>query len=169
MSYISEAGFLLAVSDFEKSKAFYETVLEQKVMQEDSNMVYYESGVALQGGFAEIIAGGKDFAPRPTGAKIEVKPKSNSCQIGFEVEDLDYWVAKIKATEGIEVLHDVAEYNWGQRAFRFYDYDGHLIELGEDLKIVARRFQTQGFTEEQIASKMDFLPLEHLRQLLDTK
>ena len=170
MSKISkEAGLLLAVSDFKKSKAFYEIVMKQKIIQEDVNMVYYESGVALQGDYAEIVAGEKDFAPRPSGAKIEIKQKSNSCQVGFEVEDLDYWVEKIKATEGIELLHDVTEYNWGQRVIRFYDYDGHIIELGEDLQVVAKRLQAQGLTEEQIAGKMNFLPLEFLQQLLNAE
>jgi len=170
MSRISrEAGLLLAVSDFEKSKAFYETVMEQKIMEESEGfMVYYESGIALQKDYVGILEGSDVFAPHPTGAKIQLKQKSNSYQVGFEVEDLDDWVAKIKATEGIELLHDVAEYHWGQRVIRFYDYDGHIIELGEDLKIVAKRLQAQGLTVEQVAEKMTY-PVEYVKQLLHTE
>jgi len=104
---IGRAGFLLAVSYFERSKAFYETVLEQKVAEESEGfMVYFESGVALQRNYIGIVEGIEVFAPRPTGAKLEMKSKPNNCQVGFEVVDLDYWVAKIKAAEGIELVHD---------------------------------------------------------------
>jgi len=50
---------------------------------------------------------------------------------------------------------------------RFYDYDGHIIEIGEDLKVVAKRFQAQGLTVEEIAEKLE-LPLEYVKQLLHT-
>jgi len=165
---ISRPGFLLSVADLEKSKAFYMNVLEQTILEEhEGGMVCFESYICLQKNYAGIIEGSAIFAPRPTGAKIEMKTKPNNCQIGIEVEDVEHWAAKIKAVDGIELLHDIAEYNWGQRVFRFYDYDGHIIEIGEDLKVVVKRLHTQGFTVEQIVDKMGF-PLEYVKQLLHT-
>ncbi len=32
------------------------------------------------------------------------------------------------------------EHSWGQRVIRFYDLDGHLIEVGESMAMVIRRF-----------------------------
>ena len=166
---ISKAGFLLAVSNMAKARSFYETVMEQKALNEfGDDTIEYESGFALQLNYAGILAGTKDFAPHPTGAKLEVKPKSNSCQLAFEVEDLDYWVERIKSTEGIELVHDVAVYNWGQRVIRFYDYDGHIVELGEDLAVVVKRFLAQGLSVEEIVERFE-VPLEFIQELLSAE
>ena len=47
------------------------------------------------------------------------------------------------------------EHGWGQRVVRFYDPDGHIIEVGEDLKMVIRRFLAAGMTMEEVSVKMD--------------
>ncbi len=51
----------------------------------------------------------------------------------------------------------VVEHPWGSGVIRFYDLDGHLIEVGESMKLVIRRFQAAGMTPEEIARKMDVL------------
>jgi len=38
---------------------------------------------------------------------------------------------------------------------RFYDLDGHIIEVGEDMKMVIKRFLASGMTMEEISMKMD--------------
>ncbi len=43
---------------------------------------------------------------------------------------------KLKECQEIEYLGEVIEHSWGQRVIRFYDLDGHLIEVGEDMKMV---------------------------------
>jgi len=161
--------FLLATSDIEKAKNFYVNVMEQKIVAELPGWnVAFESGIALQTDFKGHIEGSPIFAKKPTGAKIEIKTRPNNCQIGLEVADLDYWVAKIKATEGIELLHDVAEYEWGQRAIHFYDHDGHLIEIGEELSAVAKRYLAQGMSVEEITEHFGYSQ-EFVQQLLDEK
>ena len=166
---ISKPGFLLAVSDYAKSKAFYETILEQKVATEiDGVMAEFESGFCIHSDYADLVEGGTAYAPRPTGANVEMKIKPNNWQLAFEVECMDSWIAKIKAVAEIGILHDVAEYNWGQRVFRFCDYDGHIIEIGEDLKIVIKRFLSQGLSVEAVSERFGF-PLEYVQQLLHTE
>lgn len=44
---------------------------------------------------------------------------------------------------------------------RFYDPDGHIIEVGETMPSVVRRFLAQGLTLEEVAQRMD-VPLEYL-------
>jgi len=162
----SRAWILLAVSDMQRARNFYEKVMEQEIDSVSGDLhVVYKSGIALQYDYAGLVAGGKAFAPHPTGAKLTMKTKPNNFQIAFEVEDLDYWSAKIKAVEGIEIIHDVAEYHWGQRAIRFYDFDGHIIEFGEDLKIVVKRFLEQGLTVEKVAELFGD-SVENIKQLL---
>jgi len=161
----SRAWILLGVADFAKARNFYETVMEQEVGEViDGGHVNYKSGIALQRDYKGIVEGSGDFAAAPTGAKLEVKAKANTYQLAFEVEDIDYWQAKIKAS-GAEMIHDVHEYLWGQRVIRFYDPDGHIIELGEDLEVVAKRFLAQGLTAQEVSDRFGY-PLEYVQRLV---
>jgi len=112
-----------------------------------------------------LSAKNKIFAETPTGVEIEIKTKANCYQIYFETNDLDAMVAKIKATEGIEVLHDIIEYSWGQRVFRFYDHDKHIVEVSERLDNVAKRFLSQGRSVQEIAEIFGDT-VEHIERLL---
>ncbi len=55
----------------------------------------------------------------------------------------------------IEYVHQMIEHSWGQRVVRFYDPDKHIIEVGENMKVVCRRFLGCGMTPEQAAKRMD--------------
>jgi len=59
-------------------------------------------------------------------------------------------------------VHPVLEHRWGQRVVRFYDPDRHIIEVGENIKVVTRRFLDSGMKEEEVAERMD-VPLEFVR------
>lgn len=59
-------------------------------------------------------------------------------------------------------MHPVVEHPWGQRAVRFYDPDLHIIEVGENMKTVCRRFLDSGMTEEEAAKRMD-VPLKYIK------
>ena len=48
---------------------------------------------------------------------------------------------------------------------RFLDPDGHVIEVGEDMKAVCRRFLASGMTQEQTAIRMD-VPLKFVKAAL---
>ena len=165
---ISRAYIMLVVNDFERARNFYETVMEQEMDEViEGDYISFKGGMTLQCNYKDIIEGSKNYAPTPTGAKLEVKAKANSYQLAFEVEDIDYWQAKIKAS-GVEIIHDVHDYNWGQRVIRFYDPDGHIIELGEDLEVVAKRFLAKGLTEQEVSDRFGF-PLEYVQQLIGNK
>ena len=56
----------------------------------------------------------------------------------------DRFLTKLKQYPDIEYLGDVIEHSWGQRVIRFYDLDGHIIEVGEDMKMVIKRFPFEG-------------------------
>lgn len=55
----------------------------------------------------------------------------------------------------IDYVHPVTEHSWGQRVVRIYDPDQHIIEVGENMKAVCRRFLESGMTPEQVAQRMD--------------
>ena len=151
---LGKAGILLGVSNMEKSRTFYETVLDQKVILDAGGlMIMFESGVNLQYNYADVVNGEEIFAPKPTGAKLKTITKHNSCQVGWEVDDLEYWLSRVKSADDVEIIHNISEYNWGQLVFRFYDPDGHIIEIGESPKAIVKRLQAQGLSIEEIAER----------------
>ena len=50
---------------------------------------------------------------------------------------------------------------------RFYDLDGHIIEVGEDMRMVIKRFLASGMTMEEVSVKMD-VSAENLIELLNS-
>ena len=74
---------------------------------------------------------------------------------------------KLKAYSNIEYLGEVIEHSWGQRVIRFYDLDEHLIEVGEDMQMVVKRFLASGMTMEEVSAKMD-VSIEDLTKLLNS-
>jgi hypothetical protein len=87
-------------------------------------------------------------------------------EVVFEEQDFDGFLNKLKEHPDIEYLGDVVEHDWGQRVIRFYDLDGHIIEVGEDMKMVIKRFLAAGMTMEEVSAKMD-ASVEDLTKLLD--
>lgn len=74
---------------------------------------------------------------------------------------------KLKGYPDIEYLGEVIEHSWGQRVIRFYDLDGHIIEVGEDMKMVIKRFLDTGMTMEEVSVQMD-ASIEDLTKLLNS-
>lgn len=145
-------GTLISVSDMEKSKNFYEKVMQQKIMLDLGVHVSFENGLSLQSNYEELV-----------GEKLDMHVKPNNFQLYFEVTDLDEWETKLKATEGIAFIHQSKEYPWGQRVMRFYDYDKYIVEVSESMESVARRYLKQGLSVEETAKRTMF-PVEFVKQ-----
>ena len=73
----------------------------------------------------------------------------------FEENDFDDFILRLKQIPNISYVHPVIEHSWGQRVVRFYDPDKHIIEVGENIKVVCKRFLDSGMTPEQVAERMD--------------
>jgi len=147
-------GTLIAVSDIEKSKYFYETVMEQKVIMDLGVHVSFDRGLSLQSGYAELV-----------GQDLRMQSRPNNFQLYFEVEDLEHWQERIKGTDSIEFIHEAKEYPWGQRVMRFYDYDQYIVEVSESMTSVAKRFLAQGLSVEETAQRTMF-PVDFVKKLL---
>ena len=50
-------------------------------------------------------------------------------------------------------MHPPQEHGWGQRVVRIYDPDLHIIEVGESMRVVCKRFLGEGMTPEQVAER----------------
>ena len=147
---------VISVSDIEAAKKFYKDLFGLKIYQDYGKYIAFTCGLALQ----------QDFDWLVNLPKEKVLKKSNNVEIAFEESDFDEFLIRLKQYENIEYLDEVMEHTWGQRVIRFYDLDGHIIEVGESMKIVIQRFLSTGMTMEEISSKMD-APIEDLTKLLN--
>ena len=145
---------LLAVTDMERSVEFYQSVLGLQVILDFGANKTLTGGLCLQ--TAETWAGFVEGR--------ELRFGGNDGEVYFEEADFDAFAAKL-AAHPIQYVHPVKEHAWGQRVVRFYDPDGHIIEVGEELRAVCRRFLDAGMTQEQTAARMD-VPLEFVNSCL---
>ena len=135
---------LLVVRDIDKTVEFYKKVFGLRVITDFGANKTLTGGLVLQTeetfkdfiGTDEISFGGNDF------------------EIYFEEDDFDGFIKRLNDCE-IEYVHPVKEHSWGQRALRIYDPDKHIIEIGENIKNVCKRFLESGMTEQEVAVRMD--------------
>ena len=142
---------LLVVTDIDKSVAFYKKVLGLRVVMDFGANKTLTGGLALQ-----TLESWQEFI-----GTDEVSFGGNSSEVYFEEDDFDKFADRLKACE-VEYVHPVKEHAWGQRVVRIYDPDRHIIEVGENLKTVCKRFLNSGMTPEQAAERMD-VPLKFVK------
>ena len=142
---------LLVVSDMDISVKFYKEVLGLRKIMDLGENVTLTGGICLQTKetWAEFI----ENESLSFGGKTS--------EIYFEEDDFDGFENKLKNLD-INYVHPVKEHSWGQRVVRFYDPDCHIIEVGENIKTVCKRFLESGMTPEQTAERMD-VPLKFVK------
>ena len=101
----------------------------------------------------------KDFI-----GESEISFGSKNFEIYFEEDDFDTFAGKLKECD-IVYVHPIKEHSWGQRVVRFYDPDKHIIEVGENMKVVCRRFFDSKMTLEQVAERMD-VPVKFVKMCI---
>lgn len=148
---------LLTVSDMERSVKFYKEALGLRVIANFGANVTLTGGVCLQ-------------TKESWANFIEIDTNKISCsgnwgELYFEEDDFDAFAAHLSKLPDINYVHKVKEHDWGQRVLRFRDPDGHIIEVGENLKIVCKRFADLGMSEEKIAVRMD-IPVNFVKKFL---
>ena len=148
---------LISVADINAARKFYEDLFGLEVFQDYGRNIAFTCGLALQQDFDWLV----DLP------KEKILKKSNNAEIVFEEQDFDGFLNKLKEYPDIEYLGEVIEHSWGQRVIRFYDLDGHIIEVGEDMKMVIKRFLASGMTMEEVSVKMD-ASIEDLTKLLNS-
>lgn len=141
-------GTLLVVKDMDTSRRFYQDVLSRTVTLDLNEYVVFEGGFCLltEEQWAEFL----DTPAMTYGYK------NNVCELAFEDDDIDAFMAHLKNFTDIEILTPLKEYPWGQRSIRFYDPDKHIIEVGESMKVVVKRFLLSGLSVEETMEKSMF-------------
>lgn len=149
---------LIVVSNMEKAKRFYYEVLGLEVVVDFGANVTLTGGIALQtkdtwSTFihkqdSEIVFGG------------------NVAELYFEEEDFGGFIQKMNSIADINYVHPMVEHSWGQRVVRFYDPDKHIIEVGENMIMVVRRFLNSELSIEETAIRMD-VPVDYVKSCLE--
>ena len=110
------------VRDVAASKAFYTSVLGLRIVEDHGHFVRFETGFAIHDGTRlEKTIWGISSTTTDYGHRDVL--------LYFEEENLDALFERIVSR--IELIHPIETQDWGQRVFRFYDPDGHVIEIGE--------------------------------------
>ena len=146
---------VIAVADMEASTAFYRRVLGLEVV------IDFGANKTLTGGLClQTIETWQAFI-----GTDQVTFGGNDAEIYFEEDDFDQFAAHLTEA-GVSYVHPVKEHAWGQRVVRFYDPDRHIIEVGENMTAVCRRFLQSGLTPEQTAKRMD-VPLSYVVERME--
>ena len=147
---------LIAVKDIHVSRNFYEKVLRQSVSLDLGENVAFENGFAIQSNYTRLVDT-DDF---------NMIYKGNDHELYFEEENFDEFENHLQQFSGIIYLHKAKEYPWGQRVIRFYDPDFHIIEVGESMESVFKKFYKQGMSIDEVAERTSH-PVEFVKQYLN--
>ncbi|KZL91329.1 glyoxalase/bleomycin resistance/dioxygenase family protein [Clostridium magnum] len=145
---------LLAVKDVNVSKQFYKELFNQEVVLDLGRNVTFSGGFAIQEDFAWLT-------DVPVNSVIE---KSNNMELYFEVDDFDKIIQQIKNYKNIEYVHQPKKHEWQQRVVRIYDPDHHIIEIGESMAVIAKRYLAEGYSIEE-TSKIIQHPIEFVEMI----
>lgn len=135
---------MLIVTDIDKSVEFYKKVFGFHVIMDFGANKTLTGGLVLQ-----TLDTWQEFIGTEA-----VSFGGNSFEIYFEEDDFDKFAEKLKACN-VEYVHPIKEHSWGQRVVRIYDPDKHIIEIGENIKTVCKRFLKSGMTPEEVSKRMD--------------
>lgn len=148
-------GTLIAVTDLEKSRRFYRDVLGLTITTDFGPNVTFNGCIVLQ-----TMDTWVDFI------KSEyVMFDNRAAELYFETEHFEEMLQRLKNSE-TEFIHPPLVHRWGQKTVRFYDPDKHIIEIGEKISEVAKRFAAEGMNEDQIAERMD-MTVDFVRRCLN--
>ena len=114
-------NILLVVENVEQSVSFYKELFGLQVRNDFGGNVILTEGLVLQ-----------DRKIWESLVDVEVKNGGNASVIYFVENNLEAFQEKLDQSNfEINYLHRLKVHEWGQKAIRLYDPDGHLIEIGE--------------------------------------
>jgi len=150
---------LIVVENMDRSRKFYEELLGQKVILDFGANITFSGDFSLQtkDSWRDFIGDCEDT----------IMFRSNNFELYFEEKQFDKFVQRLKCSD-VRLIHDVREYPWGQSVVRFYDPDMHIIEVGESMVSVIRRFRDQGLSIEEIAERTQH-PQEFVWNVINEK
>ena len=114
-------NILLVVENMERSVTFYKELFGLQLIRDFGENVILTEGLVLQEKkvWENLI-------------EKQVSGGGNASELYFVENDLEAFQEKLEQSSfEINYVHRLKTYDWGQRAIRIYDPDGHMIEIGE--------------------------------------
>jgi catechol 2,3-dioxygenase-like lactoylglutathione lyase family enzyme len=119
---------IVFVKDIEISKSFYTNILGMKILQDYETIVFFENHFVLHE--ADSIL--KTVFKKNKFSALKKQGKRNVI-LYFETNALYEFYNTI--ANSVKIIHEIEKQAWGQKVFRFYDPDNHIIEFGEPFSI----------------------------------
>jgi catechol 2,3-dioxygenase-like lactoylglutathione lyase family enzyme len=151
---------LIVVDNIIKSRYFYEHVLGQEVKFDFGANITYKGDFAIhhKTHFQQLLGEPTDYP---------VIHRAHYGELYFESDTIEDMFKQLKQNS-VTFIHELQEQPRGQRVMRFYDPDGHIIEIGEPMAIVVLRFYQQGLSIQEICKK-SAMPVAFIEQVIKEK
>lgn len=152
---------VLFVKDAGISTKFYTDILGFTVVMDNggANFTFKEGFTVWQIWEGNII-------PQTLGAEnITNNNNASRFELCFETDDLNLIYRALK-DNNVQFLHEINTEIWGQRTIRFYDPDGHLIEVGEEMSIFLKRIFEEEGRDLEATAKRTFMPIDALKHFV---
>ncbi|MGE5494647.1 MAG: VOC family protein [Burkholderiales bacterium] len=113
---------IIFTGDIAASKKFYHGLLGIEVLQDAGTFVLLEGSLGLHKAdvFYEYI--GKQYGGETMGR--------DNLDLYFTTDDIEAAEQRLKDA-GVKFIHEIKEFPWGEKLFRVYDPDGHIVEIGD--------------------------------------
>ena len=113
-------GTLIVVKDCKKALKFYQDMFGFELMRDHDGNMELSGNLYLQE---------EQYWERFTGRSVI--SQNNHTELYFEEPEIERFVKKLETLYPDTVyVNRLMTHSWGQRVVRFYDPDGHLIEVG---------------------------------------
>lgn len=150
---------VLICSDIRASVAFYQDLFNLTIDLDIGALVNFKEGIAL---WDQKVASDLMYQGAPP-SPVSERPNQ---EIYFETDDIDAFSLKIHE-RSVRYLHQIEKTPWSQRTIRFFDPDGNLIEVGESMEDIIRRFGREGKLPDAIA-ELTMMPSDIIASILKT-
>ncbi len=148
-------GMLIAVRNIDISTSFYKEIFDLEIISDYGINKTFSCGLSLQQDFDRIAGFDKN----------KIVYGAHNGELYFEEDNLDGFAMKLM-NYNVKYLNKMKIHPWGQRSILFYDPDDYLIEVGESMEHVARRFLMQGMSVEETSQITQF-PFEYVKDLFE--
>lgn len=128
---ITQAEIILYVSNQEKSKTFYQTLLDKTPSLDVPGMTeftvnnFLKIGLMPNSGIAKIIT--------PTMPHPNLGNGIPRCELYFLTDDLENHFTKM-LNFGAKLISPISKRDWGDQVGYIADYDGHIIALAKKIQ-----------------------------------
>ena len=153
---------VLFVKDAGVSTKFYTDVLGFTVIMDNGG-----ANITFKEGFTVWQIWESNILSQTIGIEnITNNRNASRFELCFETDDLDS-IYKTLKDNNVRFLHEINTELWGQRTIRFYDPDGHLIEVGEEMSIFLKRIYEEEGRDLEATAKRTFMPLDALKYFVE--